>query len=75
MFGVPSKISSTICHTLHVLVTILPYITLFPLCTGLGYTMSVDHPQVSAGNPLKIPVGLVPAALDQIFPTGQAGSG
>ena len=33
MFGVPSKISSTICHALCVLVTILPYIILFPLCT------------------------------------------
>ena len=37
--------------------------------------MSVDHPQVSAGNLLKIPMGLVPVALDQIFPTGQARSG
>ena len=31
MFGVPLKISSTICHALHVLVTILPYIIIFPL--------------------------------------------
>ena len=39
MFGAPSKISSTICHPLHVLVTILPYKTLSPLCTGCWYTL------------------------------------
>ena len=41
----------------------------------LGHTTSVDHLQVSMGNPLEIPAGFLPVALDQIVPTGQGGSG
>ena len=42
---------------------------------SIGNTMSVDHPRVGTGNPLKIPAGFAPVALDQLIPTGQGRSG
>jgi len=41
----------------------------------LEHTTSVDHLQVSTGNPLEIPMGFLPVAPNQIVPIGQDGSG